>query len=171
MRKQSKAVAGWERGWGAWVAPLMLAVAVSACGGETYPAPGYKARPAFDTRNTSPVTTATLSGNVYVAESPMIDATTQLPEGYKLMPGEEGRVTVRIPGTPSQTRVVPIEDGAYVMPNLPMGVTLEVIASYPGYGSRRQQVQIVLPAGRRLNFDHVPNGTASYLIRLKDPPV
>ncbi len=141
-----------------------------ACWSETYPAPGYKRPPARAIGNGQPVSTAALSGHVYIAETPTVAAETGLPEGYKLLPGSEGKVTVRIPGTPPQTRVVPIEDGAYILPDLPMGVALEVTASYPGYASRRQQVTIVLAAGRRLNFDHDPDGAGTYLLRLKDTP-
>jgi hypothetical protein len=147
---------------------LAFALGVAACGGETLPQPGYKPAAPLSTGNNQPVSKATLSGNVYIAESPTVLADTQLPDGYKLLPGEEGRVTVRIPGTPAQTRAVAIKDGAYEVPDLPLGVTLDVTATYPGYVSRRQQVVIVLPAGRRLNFGHDPDGTGSYLIPLRD---
>lgn len=170
MSKRSEAVAkGKRRGrlLRGGVA-LCLVLAAWGCAGETYPSPGYKSRPAFDTRQQTPPQTAALSGLVYAAESPTIDAKTQLPEGYRRLPGEEGRVAVRIPGKPGETRVVPIKDGAYMVPDLPLGVTLEVVASCPGYGSRRQQVQIVLPAGRRLNFDYKPDGISTMLIRLKE---
>lgn len=150
---------------------LGLVGLLAACSGETYPSPGYKPYPPLSAGTSKPVTTATLSGRVYTAESPILDPETQMPQGYKLLAGEQGRVTVRIPGSPPQTRVVPIKDGAYEVPDLPMGVLLDVSASCSGYGSRRLQVEIVLPAGRRLNFDHVPNGTGAYLLPLKDPPV
>ena len=148
----------------------LLALVLTACGGETFPAPGYKPYPPLSAGNKPPVSTAPLSGRVYTAETGTLDPATQLPEGYKLLSGEEGRVTVRIPGTPAQNRVVPIKDGSYEMMDLPIGVMLEVVASYPGYASRRQQVEIVLPAGRRLNFEHDPDGSSTYLMPLKDPP-
>lgn len=147
-----------------------LAMAVTACGGETFPAPGYKPYPPLSAGNKPPVATGSLSGRVYTVTSSVLDPTTSLPQGYQLLAGEEGRVTVRIPGTPAQTRVAPIKDGRYELTDLPIGVTLEVLASCPGYASRRQQVEIVLPAGRRLNFDYDPDGAGSYLMPLKDPP-
>lgn len=156
--------------WGRWLMGTSLALLLTACGGETYPPPGYKPYPPLSAGNHQPVSTALLSGRVYVAESPVLDPATQLPSGYALLPGEEGRVTVRIPGTPAQTRVVPIKGGTYEVPDLPIGVLIEVSASCPGYGSRRQQVEILLPAGRRLNFEHDPDGTGTYLMPLKDPP-
>ena len=167
---------GWEaahgfRLAGVALALLALVLLLTACGSETYPPPGYKAPPAMSTGSKQPYSTASLSGRVYMADSPVVDSATQLPMGYALLPGEEGRVTVRIPGTPTQTRVVPIKDGSYEMPDLPIGVTLEVSASCPGYASRRQEVEIRLPAGRRLNFEHDPDGPGSYLMPLKDPPV
>jgi hypothetical protein len=152
---------------------LLLGLALlglSACGKETYPPPGYKRPPARAVGNGQPVSTASLSGHVYTAENTTLPGATGLPEGYKLLEGSEGKVTVRIPGTPPQTRAVSIVDGAYTVPDLPMGVALEVTASYPGYVSRRQQVTIVLPAGRRLNFDYDPSGAGTYLLRLKDTP-
>lgn len=156
---------------GVALALLALVLLLTACGTETYPPPGYKTRPPISAGSNQAIKTAPLSGRVYTAESPTLDSATQLPMGYALLPGEEGRVTVRIPGTPTQTRVVPIKDGAYEVPDLPMGVMIEVSASCPGYASRRQQVEIRLPAGRRLNFEHDPDGTGSYLLPLKDPPV
>jgi hypothetical protein len=169
MRHPSRCHGG-GRAWRAGILALAIALSVAACGGETYPEPGYKPPAPVSAGNNQPIKTAMLSGNVYIAESPTLLADTQLPEGYKLLPGEEGRVTVRIPGTPAQTRAVAIKDGAYEVPDLPLGVTLDVTATYPGYVSRRQQVVIVLTAGRRLNFDHDPDGAGSYLIPLKDPP-
>ncbi len=160
--------AGVGRVWRLGLLAMALALGVTACGGETYSHPGYKRPAPLSAGNNQPVAAATLSGNVYIAESPTILADTQLPEGYKLLPGEEGRVTVRIPGTPAQTRAVAIKDGAFEVPDLPLGVTLEVTATYPGYVSRRQQVVIALPAGRRLNFGHDPDGGGSYLIPLRD---
>jgi|GEM_PF-3086654 len=149
---------------------VLLVMLATACGAETYPAPGYKPYPPLSAGNQQPVSTAPLSGRVYAVEAPTLDTATQLPMGYKLLSGDEGRVTVRIPGPTTQTRVAPIKNGSYEFTDLPMGVKLEVVASSPGYASRRQQVEIVLPAGRRLNFDHDPDGTATYLMPLQDPP-
>ena len=161
---------GGGRAWLAGLLALALALGLTACGGETYTQPGYKRPGPLSAGNNQPVATATLSGNVYIAESPTILADSQLPEGYKLLPGDEGRVTVRIPGTPAQMRAVAIKDGAFEVPDLPLGVTLEVTATTPGYVSRRQQIVIALPAGRRLNFGHDPDGAGSYLVPLRDPP-
>ena len=160
----------WCRAWGRGVTGLVLALLLTGCGGATYPPPGYKPYPPLSAGQHHPAATAILSGRVYTADSPTLDPATQLPMGYALLPGEEGRVTVRIPGTPTQTRVVPIKGGAYEIPDLPIGVSIEVSASCPGYASRRQQVEIRLPAGRRLNFEHDPDGTGTYLMPLKDPP-
>ncbi|MNK57078.1 hypothetical protein D3C87_761280 [compost metagenome] len=148
----------------------LLVLLVTACGGESFPAPGYKPYPPLSAGNKQPVSTASLSGRVYAAEAPTLDTATQLPMGYKLLSGDEGRVTVRIPGPTTQTRVAPIKNGSYEFLDLPIGVKLEVVASSPGYASRRQQVEILLPAGRRLNFDHDPDGSGTYLMPLQDPP-
>ncbi len=149
---------------------LLVVGGLLACGGETYPDPGYRPRTTLPVGLPTAVVTAPLSGNVYMADSPTIEVSTSLPEGYQLLSGNEGKVVVRVPGTRPETRAVAIVDGAYTLPDLPVGVDLEVSASHPGFAARRQVIRIALPAGRRLNFGHDPGGTGSYLLPFHDSP-
>lgn len=145
-----------------------LLLAFAGCAGEAPTRPGYKPKPPPASGATQAASRAALSGLVYVADSPAIAAGTLLPEGYQLLAGSEGRVTVRIPGEPGETRGVPIIGGAYRMADLPMGVALEVVAAAPGYTARKQVVRIVLPAGRKLNFAYDPDGGGTYLQPFRD---
>lgn len=151
----------WPMGW-----LLGGAILLGGCGDSGPSAPPFKPPPPLSTGQAPAAQTAVLSGFVYVAELPTLDGLW--PTGYRLLPGDEGKVTVRIPGTPGQVRVVPIVNGAYEVPDLPIGVRLDVTAVSPGYAASQRQVVIRLPAGRRLSFDYQPDGTTTYLLRLKD---
>ena len=151
-----------------WLLALPIALGLMGCAGEPVAGPSYKPKAPPASAPAPATQLAPLSGLVYVADSPAIAAETSLPEGYQLFSGKDGRVTVRIPGTPGETRVVPIVDGAYQMPDLPLGVDLEVSASAPGFTGRRQQVRIVLAAGRKLNFAYEPDGSGFYLQPFQD---
>lgn len=147
---------------------LLILAGLSGCGERASSGPAYKSYPPLSMGAQEPAKTAPLSGFVYVAQSPMIAPGTLLPEGYRRLTGEDGRITVRIPGTPPQTRTASIVEGAYRVEDLPMGVELEVLASHSGYAARRRQVTIELPAGRRLNFEHDPDGAGTYLLPLQE---
>lgn len=167
MREERLGTGGWRRGAQGLLGLVILA-GLPGCGEKASAGPSYKPYPPLSMRVLEPAKTAPLSGFVYVAESPKLVSETLLPEGYRRLSGDEGRLTVRVPGTPPQTRTVSIVEGEYRVENLPIGVELEVLASHPGYAARRRTVTIRLPAGRRLNFEHDPDGAGSYLMPLKD---
>lgn len=149
-------------------AGLIGGLVLAGCAGEAPVGPGYKPKPPAGLGGPAAASRASLSGLVYVADNPVIAAGSAFPEGYQLLAGSEGRVTVRIPGNPDTTRAVAIVNGAYVMPDLPMGVDLDVVAVAPGYTARKQVVRIVLPAGRKLNFAYDPDGGGTYLQPFRD---
>lgn len=165
--KQASRAAG-RRGVG-WALALVLGTGLwGGCGSAPVDSgPRFKAPPSLAAGNAPPATTAPLSGRVYLADHASPNAFSQLPEGYRLMPGDEGRVTVRWNPLNPQTRIATVREGAYLLEGLPIGELLEVTASFPGYLSQRQTTKIVATAGRKLNFDHEPDGPGHYLLPLQ----
>lgn len=156
-----------RRTWG--MAAGLLAL-LAGCGGEAS-GPVFRAAPPEWPAGVAGKATASagvLSGDVYMATSTEIDASSGLPLAYGPLPDGNAVISVRQAGSRNSWQGV-IASGSYRLAGLPLGVRLEVTASKFGLQPRSRSVTIAPHGQGRLSFAYFGGSEDSYLT--PQPPV